>query len=68
LTDKEGGTPLHISAQLGNLEATKILVERGASLNKASKYGVTPLLLARLNGKEEFILYLRELGFDINNQ
>jgi ankyrin repeat protein len=59
--------PLHLSIQYGNLEATKNFVEKGADLNKANKNGDTPLRLAARNGKEEFILYFRELGFDINN-
>ena len=33
LSDTDDSTPLHSSAQLGHLEATKILVEDGAVLN-----------------------------------
>jgi len=33
LTNKYGRTPLHFSAELGDLETTKFWVERGAAIN-----------------------------------
>jgi len=46
LTNTDDYRPLHVSAQLGYLEATKNLVNRSASLNKVNKYGNAPLILA----------------------
>ena len=36
LTNAEKSMQLHLSALIGNLEATKALVERGAPLNSAN--------------------------------
>jgi len=46
LTDTDDSTPLHTSAQLGHLEATKILVEVVAALNYTNIGGNTSLMLA----------------------
>ena len=37
-------TPLHIAATNGDLKMVKKLLEHGASIHKADKYGATPLL------------------------
>jgi ankyrin repeat protein len=66
LPDAEDDTPLHISAQHGNLEATKALVERGASLTNVNKNGNTPLILAAKYGKIEISRYLKEIGGNAN--
>jgi len=39
LTNTHGHTPLHVSAKCGNLEATKILIERGAAFKHANENG-----------------------------
>ena len=66
LTDKNGYTPLHVSAQFGHLEATKLLVKRGAAINNTNKYGNTPLIEAASSGKLEIFRYLTKKGADIN--
>jgi hypothetical protein len=58
LTNAEDSTPLHLSALIGNLEATKALGERGAPLNNSDNDGETPLFLAARCGTE--------IGTDIN--
>jgi ankyrin repeat protein len=58
--------PLHISAECGNVEATKALVGRCAALNNTNKHGDTALNLAAYNGKIEVFLYLTEKGANIN--
>jgi ankyrin repeat protein len=66
LTNSDEQTPLHVSAQCGNLEATKTLVECGAGLNNTNKYGRTPVMLAAYHGKLELVRYLTQIGADIN--
>jgi ankyrin repeat protein len=60
LTNKQKNSPLHISAECDNLEETKAFVEGGAGLNKTSKYGDSPLMLAAYNGKSEFLRFLQK--------
>jgi ankyrin repeat protein len=43
-TNAEDSTLLHLSAIIGNLEAMKAHVERGAPLNNTNKDGATQLL------------------------
>jgi ankyrin repeat protein len=65
LTNTNGSTPLHVSAEFGHFEATKSLVERGDSFIKVNKHGVTPLNLAIRNGQLDFCRFLPEIGDDI---
>jgi len=45
LTDTDDSRQLNTSAQLGHMEATKILVECGAALNYTNRCGNTALML-----------------------
>jgi hypothetical protein len=47
LTDTDEFTPLYISVGYGNLETTKLLVERCAALNNSKKYCVSTLVEAQ---------------------
>src|SRR5688572_3516462 len=42
----DGATPLHWAIHLSDLETAGRLLDRGADVNAANDYGVTPLLLA----------------------
>jgi len=53
LTDTDNSTPLHTSAQLGHLEATKILVENGAALIYTNIVYNTAQMLAAYCGELE---------------
>ena len=66
LTDKDEFTPLRVSAQFGNLEVTKALVEGDAAINSTNTYGLTPLMVAAQNGKLQTFRYLTKIGADIN--
>ena len=45
------GTPLHVAADVGNLEIVKLLVNKGANINfKAGEANTTPLILAARRG------------------
>jgi ankyrin repeat protein len=66
LTNTNNSTPLHVSAQSGNSEATKTLVERGCAINSTNKYGVTPLMVDAEHGKLDIFCFLTEIGADNN--
>lgn len=58
----DGWTPLHQAAAYGQLEATKVLLERGARVDAANYLGLTPLDYAACYGHEEVALLLSECG------
>jgi ankyrin repeat protein len=65
LTNTNGSTPLHISAEFGHLEATKSLVERGASFVRVNKYVDTPLNLTSRKSELDVCRFFTEIGDDI---
>jgi len=46
LTDTDDSAPLHVSAECGHLEVTKVFVLRGAAINYIDKYCDTPFMVA----------------------
>ena len=60
LTNRDECTPLHVSAQFGHLDATKVLVEGGAAVNYTNRYGYTPLTVAANNDNFEILCYLTD--------
>ncbi len=59
-------TPLLYATREGHLEAVKLLLDSGASLEKADADGVTPLLMAVLNGQLEVSTWLIGKGAKVN--
>jgi ankyrin repeat protein/DNA-binding transcriptional ArsR family regulator len=60
-----GATALHWST--GDVRKVRLLLEQGAEVNKASKLGRTPLLVAAAtNGTLESVKLLLEKGADVN--
>ena len=66
LTNTDDCTPLHISAQLGLLETTEILVEVDAAIKQPNRDSNTPLMAAALEGNLESFRCLTEIRADIN--
>jgi ankyrin repeat protein len=66
LPDKDGFTPLHFAAQQGNVEVTRVLIERGVPIDCVNKFGNTPLFNAVFSSRGEggLISLLRDAGAD----
>lgn len=58
-------TALLYAAREGHLEVVKLLLEAGASLEKADADGVTPLLMAVLNGQIPVAHHLLDRGANV---
>jgi len=63
-----GGTPLHIAVIAGQIEATKLLLEKGANINAKAddEHGGTPLHWAAFVARMDFVKVLLEAGADVN--
>jgi ankyrin repeat protein len=64
----DGGTPLYVAAQIGNLALILFFVkELGADVNQAANDGSTPLCIAAQRGYLAVVrLLVAELGADVN--
>ncbi|KAK3082798.1 hypothetical protein FSP39_005557 [Pinctada imbricata] len=51
----DGNTPLHFAAMMGNKVATKILLTRGADMEKKNEQGLTPVVVASYMKQEDII-------------
>jgi len=75
---KQGFTPLHFAARVGDLESVKLLLAAGVDVNLLTQSsepegprsgggsGYTPLLVAAMRAQVETALYLLEHGADPN--
>ena len=63
MKDGSGNTPLHLSANIGNLEIFLFLVSKGGSLQAKNGKGRTPMDVARENGHGFIVDYMKE-NFD----
>ena len=64
----DGMTALHWAAHRDDLETAKLLVNAGADVKAANRYGVTPLSLACTNGNEAMVKLLLDAGADPNTR
>lgn len=61
------GTPaLHWVVRVDDLETAKLLVQAGADVKSADRYGVTPIYVAATNGNAAMLKLLLEGGADAN--
>jgi ankyrin repeat protein len=65
-TEPDGTTALHWAAYRNDVEIAGALVEAGARVEAANRYGVRPLSLAALGGHAEVVRLLLEAGADAN--
>ena len=78
IISKDGETMVEAAAGLGfiqgyskgrtpaeRLEVVKLFVERGADVNAADDYGITPLMVAANMGDTKIIQYLVDVGADL---
>jgi WD40 repeat protein len=62
-------TPLHVAAQMGNLNAISTLLAAGYSCDQEDEDGCTPLFLACISGQHEVIkLLLKKIATLINHE
>ena len=66
ITDGLGWTPLLHACNIGSIETCKILIENGADVNLASKFGFTPTHCAINRGFEDIKNYLISIGGKIH--
>jgi ankyrin repeat protein len=64
----DGDTALHRAAARGQVEAVKLLLERGANVNAVDDEGTTPLLGATYRGHTEVAGVLLERGAAVDAQ
>jgi len=60
--NKDGATPLMVSAFRGELEMTQVFLTKGSDVNATDNFGNTALLLAAKNGHNEIVSLLKEYG------
>ncbi|MCY4661231.1 MAG: ankyrin repeat domain-containing protein [Acidobacteria bacterium] len=65
-TEIDGTTALHWAAHHDRLTIAGLLLDAGAVVDAANRYGVTPLALASVNGSTAMITRLLEAGADPN--
>jgi ankyrin repeat protein len=61
-----GLTPLVLAAREGDLESSKLLLDKGANVNQVTEYGWSPLLTATNNRHYKLAEYLITRGADVN--
>lgn len=63
---QNGNTPLHLSAQVGQLGACEILAAHGRAVNEMNTAGQIPLHLAAANGHTECVQLLLSRGAEVD--
>src|ERR1700730_11587704 len=65
--DPKTSRTLSLAVQRDDLIAVNALLERGANANTADQYGVSPLMLACVNGNASIVDRLLKAGADPNS-
>jgi ankyrin repeat protein len=64
--DKDGTTPLHRAARSGKERLVRLLISKGASVDKSDISDMSPLMMAAQNGHEEVAKGLTEGGANLD--
>ncbi len=64
--EPDGATALHWATRLNDLESAGLLLDAGANAKATTRYGITPLSLACVNGNAALIEKLLKAGADPN--
>lgn len=67
-TLKEGYTLLHFASELGNEEAVKLFLNKGADINASTNGNLTPLHIANKTGRKIVVKLLLQHGAKVDNQ
>lgn len=59
-------TPLHLAVIAGKRNMAKLLIDQGARLDIESCHGTVPSMVAKLNLNEDWIPFLIDNGWDVN--
>jgi len=62
----DGSTPLHQAVRQNDLKTVEALIKKGADVKAATRYGVTSIGLAALNGNATILRRLLDAGADPN--
>ncbi|XP_044573804.1 putative ankyrin repeat protein RF_0381, partial [Drosophila ananassae] len=61
-------TPLHFASELGNEEAVKLFLNKGADINASTNSNLTPLHIATKTGRKTVVKLLLQHGAKVDNQ
>ncbi|KAG7377220.1 Ankyrin repeat domain-containing protein 60 [Phytophthora pseudosyringae] len=67
-TNKDGRSALHIAAEEGRVDVTRLLVQRGTSIDVVNKAKWTPLMMAANRGHKETVKYLVQKGASLTRK
>jgi ankyrin repeat protein len=56
----EGQTPLYVACGNGHVNAARLLLDKGAKVNRATRNGNTPMSIAKKNGHSSVVALLEE--------
>src|SRR5262245_18619509 len=62
----DGSTPLHQAVRANDFKTVDALIKRGADVKAITRYGVTPIQIAALNGNAVILRRLLDAGADVN--
>ena len=61
----DGTSPLHKAANSGDIELLKKLLEKGAEINKQTKFAFTPMQMSTFQSNPEVVKILLDYGADV---